>query len=210
MSATEHEPRTLGRRRDGPTGRQFDPEDAETRSEVVEWAYAEHGTAVHSMATNLCGTAAGADITQDVFLRLWQRPERFDPQRGSLRSYLLTDCRGRAIDAVRSETARRRRESAEIIDLAPHRNDDVEDHVVRNDQRAQMRVIIDRLPPHEREAIVTAYFGGCTYEAAALILDVPEGTVKSRIRRGLLRLHVLIEEQRSDSEGYETADLHSI
>src|SRR5579872_7063183 len=74
-------------------------------------AYRRHGGAVESLARRVLGTTEAAeDITQEVFIRLWERPERFDPARGSLRSFLLAIAHGRAVDHLRSQSARYARE----------------------------------------------------------------------------------------------------
>src|SRR5436305_12419557 len=74
-------------------------------------AYRRHGGAVFGLARRLLGDSAVAEeLVQEVFLRLWDQPEKFDASRGSLRSYLLAHCHGRSVAVLRSESARRRRE----------------------------------------------------------------------------------------------------
>jgi RNA polymerase sigma-70 factor (ECF subfamily) len=122
-----------------------------------------------------------------VFLRLWNDPERFDPARGSLRSYLLAQCHGRSVDLLRSETARRRREEKDLRRTAEG-GYDLEREVWDLALAEHVRSALDKLPEGEREAIRLAYLGGHTYREVAVLLDEPEGTVKSRIRSGLKRL----------------------
>ena len=75
------------------------------RDDALAEIYRRHGGAVIGLARRVTGSAAEAeDVTQDVFLRLWHHPDRFDPTRGSLRTFLLTQCHGRAVDLVRSST----------------------------------------------------------------------------------------------------------
>ncbi|MEO7837161.1 MAG: sigma-70 family RNA polymerase sigma factor [Acidimicrobiales bacterium] len=156
-------------------------------------AYREHASAVYSLAVRVCGSSAAEDVTQDVFLRLWSNPERFDPARGSLRTLLLTMARNRAVDLVRSGEARRQREhrSAPSFGPAPA---DVEGLVEEKDTNSQILGVLDTLPPREKEAIVTAFYGACTYREAAAVLNQSEGTVKSRIRAGLRRLAADLDE----------------
>jgi RNA polymerase sigma-70 factor (ECF subfamily) len=135
----------------------------------------------------LADRALAEEIVQEVFLRLWDHPDRFDPERGSLRSFLLAQCHGRSVDAVRSETSRKLREDRQHRQQAEAGYDlehEVWDIVVGD----QVRGALDRLPEGERQAIELAYFGGHTYREVATRLGQAEGTVKTRIRSGLRRL----------------------
>jgi len=127
------------------------------------------------------------EVVQEVFLRLWNQPDRYDPARGSLRSFLLAHTHGRAVDLLRSEGARRQREEREARVTAEGGYD--LDHEVWDMATAErVRSALSNLPQGERAAIELAYFGGLTYREAAGRLGEPEGTVKSRIRTGLKRL----------------------
>lgn len=174
-----------------------DSSDAALVVSVGRWSedalaelFRRHGGAVLSLARRvLSGDRAGAEeVTQEVFLKLWQQPERFDSQRGSLRSYLLTQAHTRAVDRLRSESARRRRETADATSRAQEPVDDLERQVADLAIAEHVRSAMEQLPDAERQAIVLAYFGGHTYREVAELLDQPEGTVKSRIRTGLRRL----------------------
>ena len=151
-------------------------------------AYRRHAGAVFGLARRLLNEAALAEeIVQEVFLRLWNDPDKFDPGRGSLRSYLLAQCHGRSVDLLRSETSRRRREEKDLRRTAES-GYDLEREVWDLALADHVRVALDGLPEAEREAIRLAYLGGHTYREVATMLDEPEGTVKSRIRSGLKRL----------------------
>lgn len=150
--------------------------------------YRRHAGAVFALARRLLADATLAEeIVQEVFLRLWNDPDRFDPDRGSLRSYLLAQCHGRSVDLIRSESSRRRREERELT-LAAEAGYDLEHEVMDLAVGERVRAAMRTLPEGEREAILLAYFGGHTYREVAEMLDTPEGTVKSRIRSGLKRL----------------------
>lgn len=152
--------------------------------------YRRHGGAVYGLARRiLLSTALAEEITQDVFLDLWRQPEKFDAQRGTLRSYLLARTHAKSVDSVRSEGARRRRENrtARETALAGY---DVDHEVADITNAEQVKSALGALPTQLREPIELAYFGGNTYREVAKMLDQPEGTIKSRIRSGLGRLRV--------------------
>lgn len=158
------------------------------RQEALAEAYRRHAGAVFGLAKRLLADATLAEeIVQEVFLRIWNQPERFDPERGSLRSYLLAQTHGRSVDVLRSETSRRAREERDVRRTA-ERGYDLEHEVVDLTVAERIREALHSLPAGEREAITLAYFGGQTYREVAELLDQPEGTVKSRIRSGLKRL----------------------
>lgn len=155
--------------------------------------YGRYGGAVWAVARRVCGDRTLAeDVTQTVFTDLWRRPHRFDPSRGALRPWLVAQAHARAVDTVRSETARRRRHDREA-QLAPPAIPDVKSEVHLAAQSDQVRRALARLDHDEREAIVLSYFGGHSYRETAALLGAPEGTVKSRIRRGLVGLRRALE-----------------
>ncbi len=155
--------------------------------EALVEAYRRHAAYVHGVAVRVAGPGVLAEeVTQDVFLALWRQPERFDPSRSSLRGYLAMMASRRAIDRLRSEAARRRREET-VADGEPSvRSPVLESELVATS--LDLREALAALSDEEREAIELAYFGGHTYREVALLLDQPEGTVKSRIRSGLSRI----------------------
>lgn len=158
------------------------------KQSALEEAYRCHAATVTSVARRVLGDPTAAEeVAQVVFLRLWDRPDRYEPGRGSLRSFLCADSHGRSVDQVRSDVARRRRETAERAPADPF-DDGPAAAAERDEARERVRRAVDGLPEDERDAIGWAYFRGCTYREVATILGSPEGTVKSCIRRGLRRL----------------------
>lgn len=150
--------------------------------------YRRHAGAVFSLSSRLIRNRQMAeDVTQEVFLRLWHEPHRYDPERGSLRSLLLSWTHGRSIDMLRSVTARERREVTDARNTAT-RGYDIEDEAIDLLVAEQVHSALDDLKPEERLPIEMAYFGGLSYREVARQLDEPEGTVKSRIRSGLKSL----------------------
>lgn len=166
---------------------------ARTVDGALAEVYRRHGRAVYGMARRVLGDGTEAeDVTQEVFVHLWEHPERVDPARGSLRTYLLTRAHSRAVDVVRSRAARARREARDAS-AAPLTASDLEREVGELALAERMSAAVAALPSDERAAIELAYFDGHTYRKVAEVLDQPEGTVKSRIRRGLGRLREVLE-----------------
>jgi len=155
-------------------------------------AFRRHAGAVCALARRVLGDAAlGEEVVQEVFLRLWSSPERFDPARGSLRSFLLAQAHGRAVDLLRSNSSRRRREEKDSLQSA-EAGYDIEREVWDLAVAEHLQDVVKSLPVDERRAIELAYFGGHTYREVATMLGQPEGTVKSRIRSGLKRMRGLL------------------
>lgn len=154
--------------------------------------FRRHGGAVFALAKRVLGdTSRAEEIVQEVFVRLWNQPERFDPERGSLRSFLLAQTHGRAVDLLRSDGSRREREAREAR-AAAEAGYDLEHEVWDLAVAERVREAVMALPDDERKAIELAYFGGRTYREVAVELDAPEGTVKSRIRSGLKRMRSVL------------------
>lgn len=158
------------------------------REDALAEAYRRHAGAVFALARRLLFDAALAEeVVQEVFLRIWNSPEKFDPARGSLRSYLLAQSHGRSVDLLRSDASRRIREERDARRTA-EAGYDLEHEVVDLSVAERVKDALTTLPDGEREAIALAYFGGHTYREVAELLGEPEGTVKSRIRAGLKRM----------------------
>ncbi|HEX5615051.1 MAG TPA: sigma-70 family RNA polymerase sigma factor [Acidimicrobiia bacterium] len=156
--------------------------------------YGRHSGACFALARRvLADRTLAEEIVQEVFVRLWNQPERFDADRGSMRSFLLAQVHGRSVDLLRAETARRAREERDARrGVAPP--DDLERAVVDLSEAEAVRTALATLSEAERTAIELAYFGGHTYREVAAMLEQPEGTIKSRIRAGLLRLRAALVE----------------
>ncbi|TML91207.1 MAG: sigma-70 family RNA polymerase sigma factor [Actinobacteria bacterium] len=158
------------------------------RQDALAEAYRRHAGAVFALSRRLLiDPGMAEEVVQEVFLRLWNQPEKFDPERGSLRAFLLAQTHGRSVDVLRAETSRRRREERDARQTAES-GYDIEREVMDLSMADQVNEVMATLPIDERRAIELAYFGGHTYRQVAVMLDQPEGTVKSRIRSGLRRM----------------------
>jgi len=158
------------------------------QQDALAEAYRRHAGAVFGLARRLLTDHARAEeIVQEVFVRLWNEPDRFDPERGTLRSFLLANAHGRAVDLIRSEASRRRREEREAAETADA-GYDIAREVWDLALAGHVRDAMETLQEGERSAIELAYFGGLTYREVAEQLGDAEGTVKSRIRSGLKKL----------------------
>jgi RNA polymerase sigma-70 factor (ECF subfamily) len=131
--------------------------------------------------------AMAEEVTQEVFAQVWRLAPRFEPSAGSATAWVHTLAHRRAVDRVRSEQASRRRiERAGRLSAVPP--DEPDEAVVEGLDRQRVRAALAGLTERQRRAIELAYYGGHTYEEVAVLLDIPTGTAKTRIRDGLIRL----------------------
>ncbi|WP_162942046.1 sigma-70 family RNA polymerase sigma factor [Desertimonas flava] len=131
--------------------------------------------------------AQSEEVTQEVFVEVWRTASRFDVGRGSVRSWVVTIAHRRAVDRVRSEQAHRDRNvrDARAVDAAPPTPEDV---AVAGEERARAVAAMAALPGPQREALELAFYDGLTHAQIADHLGIALGTVKTRIRDGLIRL----------------------
>ena len=131
--------------------------------------------------------AQSEEVTQEAFIELWKLAPRYDASRGSVRSWATTVAHRRAIDRVRSEQSSRNRTEREA-QSRPIQSGDVAEQVVANIDGTRVRKALERLTEIQRQAVELAYFGGHSYREVAVLLGVAEGTIKTRIRDGMIRL----------------------
>lgn len=150
---------------------------------------------VHSIVLRVLRDPAMAEeVTQEVMIELWRQAPRFEPGRGTVTGWASTIAHRRAIDRVRSsQSARDRDQRDHDQTLGQVRHDEVAEQVEVRLERERVASAMDSLRPEQRESIELAYYSGYTYREVAEVLDVPEGTIKTRIRTGLIRMRRQLE-----------------
>ncbi|HYY44972.1 MAG TPA: sigma-70 family RNA polymerase sigma factor [Actinomycetota bacterium] len=156
-------------------------------------AMERHGPQVHGIALRvLTNPVLAEEVVQDTFLLLWNNPAAFDARRGSLRSFLCGVARNRAIDVVRREESQRRKADMLAAGSAAPLSAGGPDLEAAG-ENLELKHAVARLSETQRQAIALAYFGGLTYREVAVRLGIPEGTAKTRLREGLIRLRGMLE-----------------
>jgi RNA polymerase sigma-70 factor (ECF subfamily) len=146
--------------------------------------YDRYSPVVYSVALRvLADTGAAEDVLQEVFLQLWRNPAAFDSNRGSLGAWLAVIARNRAIDALRK---RKPETDADEVIIAV--NLDIESETERRRVLERVRGVVNALPAEQRSAVEMAFFEGLTHSEIAAKTGQPLGTIKTRIRNGLLSL----------------------
>jgi RNA polymerase sigma-70 factor (ECF subfamily) len=133
-------------------------------------------------------TAQSEEVTQEVLVELWRTATRFDPAMGSAVNWALTLAHRRAVDRVRSAQASTDRDERVGAMSAERPFDEVADAVATRLEHEQVRRCLSSLTGLQRESVMLAYYGGNTYREVASLLDTPLGTIKTRLRDGLIRL----------------------
>jgi RNA polymerase sigma-70 factor (ECF subfamily) len=132
--------------------------------------------------------AQSEEVAQEVLVEVWRTATRFDPGKGSASTWILTMAHRRAIDRVRSaQAAHDREERVALRDHVPA-FDEVAERVEQRLEQEQVRRCLSNLTELQRESVTLAYYGGYTYREVGELLEVPLGTVKTRLRDGLIRL----------------------
>lgn len=168
---------------------------AQGRQAAFAEAFHRYAGALHGLTYKLCGTDAAAEVTREVFSGLWSAPERFDGQRGSLRSLLLAQAHRRAVDLLRADTAR---QAGVSNTAAPGRHTPrAEVEALAGPDGTDAYDLLCELPEPTAQAITLAYFAGYTYCQVAARLDQPERTVKFRIRDGLNQLRNKLDDHQA-------------
>ena len=168
----------------------------EGHARAFEVVFDRHAGPAFSLAYRICGRRAMAEeVVQEAFLSLWRSGARYDRTRGSVRSWVLSVVRNRAIDALRRHVARDARDVADegFAGRLPA-PELTEVQAARREESHAVRAALARLPLEQRQVIELAYFGGFTHSQIADMLGAPIGTVKGRMRLGLTKLRVALKD----------------
>jgi RNA polymerase sigma-70 factor (ECF subfamily) len=152
--------------------------------------YDESSQLVYSVALRLLGDVADAEeVTMDVYTQVWRNAAAYDDSRGSVAGWLITLARSRAIDRVRSRRGRLQNETAlpETFDL-PSQGTSPERQSEETQRRQRVIAALETLPAEQREVLRLAFFGGLTHSELAARLQQPLGTIKTRLRAGMMKL----------------------
>ncbi|MFE6055565.1 sigma-70 family RNA polymerase sigma factor [Kitasatospora sp. NPDC056446] len=151
----------------------------------------------------VCSPVHAEEVAQEVLLEVWRTAAAYRPERGSVMTWVLTIAHHRAVDRVRSARAATERDRRTALG-EPVEGDPPDEQAVRSLDRRRVRAALAGLSRAQREAVVLAYYGGYSQREIGHLLDVPLGTVKTRIRDGLARLRTalaLVPDQPRTTEG---------
>jgi RNA polymerase sigma-70 factor (ECF subfamily) len=152
--------------------------------------YQQYGGLVYSIAVRVVQNATMAEeVTQDTFLKVWHQPSSWDPERGKFVSWLLTITRYTAIDRLRKEQRRPLQNAVELDDMRMGAPGAADDPLMQDGQ--VLRSLLERLPGEQVQVIELAFFQGMSHSEMAEYLNLPLGTVKTRVRLGLQKLKAL-------------------
>jgi RNA polymerase sigma-70 factor (ECF subfamily) len=144
---------------------------------------------VHGLVLRVIRDPSQAEeVTQEVFLQVWRTSARFDEDRGSPLAWLMTLAHRRAVDRVRAAEAASRQDTSYYQNSHVVAHDSTAEDAEKSMEARRVRAALGELTPAQREALELAYFGGYTHSEVAVMLDLPVGTAKTRIRDGLIRM----------------------
>ncbi len=166
-------------------------------ADAFEIVYDRHCDAAFSLAYRMCGRRASAeDVLQEAFLALWRTGARYDSARGSVRNWILRIAHNRAVDALRRGVVREGRlfHDEGVLErvAGPERTDE---QALESERAREVQGALRELPREQSRVVELAYFGGFTHTEIASMLQMPVGTVKGRMRLGLAKLRLMLDEE---------------
>ncbi len=166
--------------------------------------YDETSTLVYGLALRMLGSVEDSEeVTLDVYNQVWRKAGTFNPGRGSLLSWLITITRSRALDRIRARTSRQRNlEPLPAQEDLPDRAPTPEQETALSQERRIVQAALGQLPAEQRRPIELAFFEGLSHSEVAEALRQPLGTVKTRIRLGMMKLRDLLDLRAGASEGF--------
>jgi RNA polymerase sigma-70 factor, ECF subfamily len=169
---------------------------------AFEVFYDRHGGAAYSLAHRIVGDRTAAeDVVQEAFLSIWRSSARYDPAKGSVRSWTLGIVRNRAIDALRRHAGpapKLDHDDEALLESRPS-EELTDSEAIRRDTAERVRGALGVLPQEQLQVIALAYFGGFSHSEIASMLGAPLGTIKGRMRLGLEKLRDTL----ADGLGFE-------
>lgn len=168
---------------------------AQGNERALAQLYDRTSRTVYGLALRILGDPASAeDITLEVYLQVWRTAESYDPARGTVAAWLVTLVRSRAIDWLRSRRGRGRELEDSLPEAGglPDGRPSPEVITIEAGRARAVRSALAELPPEQRRAVELAYFSGMSHREIAERIELPLGTVKTRIRLGMLRLRELL------------------
>jgi RNA polymerase sigma-70 factor (ECF subfamily) len=165
-------------------------------SRVAEGDQAAFGELYDQIAPRVLGLvrrllkdfAQSEEVTQEIFLEIWQNAKRYDPNKGGASTWILTMAHRRAVDRIRSSQSTRDRDTKIGIRDFETEYDSVSETVEVTIESERVKKAMSRLTELQRQAVSLAYYGGYSHSEVATMLSVPIGTVKTRLRDGMIRL----------------------
>ena len=163
-------------------------------TEALGELYDRHAAAALAVALRVTGDRQEAeDVVHDAFVMVWRKIARFDPERGSLRAWLMTIVRNRAIDRIRARRPGMDLEDADERSLLRTGPNPTWEQALQRTSAAEVRAALAALPDEQRRGVELAYFEGYTYREVAQVMDVPHGTASGRMRLALTKLRDALE-----------------
>ena len=168
---------------------------ARKRPEALQPLFARYAPLVFHIASQSLDPGSAEDIVQDVFLSVWRKADTYDPKRGALRPWLLQIAHFRILNELRARSRRPQLDpdvDAEVVNELPDTTAEPVEAAWQAYRQEAVRAAVDRLPPAQRQALSLAFFDELTHDQVAVALNLPVGTVKTRIRAGVQKLRYIL------------------